>query len=206
MAKVARRFGLGQSTGIVMFPKDQAGLVPDREWKMKNFKGYDRTWYPIETLDVAIGQGALLVTPLQLANVYSAIAQRGILRRPMIVKTVLDSDGRVVKEFQPTVVSNISMSTQSWGILDEGLQSVVSEGTAQGAFIGFPLRVAGKTGTAQNPQGPSHAWFACYAPLEEPEIVVLVMIEHGSSGAAYAAPVARQVLEEYFGISYEESE
>jgi penicillin-binding protein 2 len=155
---------------------------------------------------VAIGQGALLVTPLQLANVYSAIAARGALRQPMIVKSVLDSDGRCVKEFQPTVVSNISISSHSWDILEQGLEGVTSQGTAKGAFTGFPLPVAGKTGTAQNPQGPSHAWFACYAPLEEPERVVVVMIEHGSSGAAYAAPVARQVLEEYFGISYEESE
>ncbi|NLB73860.1 MAG: penicillin-binding protein 2 [Firmicutes bacterium] len=206
LAQTARMFGLGQPTGIILHPKDQAGLVPDREWKMRNFKGYDRTWYPTETLDVAIGQGALLVTPLQLANVYSAIAQRGILRQPMIVKTVLDPDGRAVKEFQPAVVSSIPISSKSWDILEKGLESVVSRGTARGAFIGFPLRVAGKTGTAQNPQGPSHAWFACYAPIEEPEIVVLVMIEHGSGGAAYAAPVARQVLEEYFGISYEEAE
>lgn len=206
LAESARMFGLGQSTGIVMFPKDQAGLVPDREWKKRNFKGYDQTWYPTETLDVAIGQGALLVTPLQLANVYSAIAERGALRRPMIVKAVLDSDGRCVKEFQPAVVSNISISGNSWDILERGLEGVVSGGTAQGAFLGFPLRVAGKTGTAQNPQGPSHAWFACYAPIEDPEIVVLVMIEHGSSGAAYAAPVARQVLEEYFGISCEDPE
>ena len=206
LAKAARMFGLGQSTGIVMFPKDQAGLVPDREWKMRNFKGYDRTWYPMETLDVAIGQGALLVTPLQLANVYSAIATRGALHQPMIVKSVLNADGRCVKEFQPTVVSNISISNRSWDILEQGLEGATSEGTAKGAFTGFPFPAAGKTGTAQNPQGPSHAWFACYAPLEEPEIVVLVMIEHGSSGAAYAAPVARQVLEEYFGISYEESE
>jgi penicillin-binding protein 2 len=206
LAQTARLFGLGQATGIIMSPKDQAGLVPDREWKMSSFKGYDRTWYPTETLDVAIGQGALLVTPLQLANVYSAIAERGVLRQPMIVRAVLDSNGRAVKRLQPAVVRSISISSHSWDILDQGLQGVVSEGTAKGAFIGFPLRVAGKTGTAQNPQGPSHAWFACYAPVEAPEIVVVVMIEHALSGAANAAPVARQVLENYFGIFYEESE
>jgi penicillin-binding protein 2 len=206
LAEAARRFGLGQSTGMTMFPRDQAGLVPDREWKRRSFKGYDQRWYPLETLDVAIGQGALLVTPLQLANVYAAIAERGVLRQPMIAKAVISSDGKTVKEFQPTVINNLSISAKSWDILEEGLEKVVSEGTARGAFSGFPVRVAGKTGTAENPQGPSHAWFACYAPLEDPEIVVLAMIEHGSSGASYAAPVARQVLEEYFGISYEESE
>ena len=206
LAETARMFGLGASTGIVMFPKDQAGLVPDREWKVRNFEGYDRTWYATETLDVAIGQGALLVTPLQLANVYSAIASRGTLRRPTIVKYVLDPDGRPVEVFQSTVVRKIPISERSWEILEEGLVSVTTKGTARGAFEGFPLEVAGKTGTAQNPQGPSHAWFACYAPAKEPEIVVLVMIEHASSGAQHAAPVARQVLEEYFGISYEESE
>jgi len=87
LAETARMFGLGQSTGMIMFPRDQAGLVPDREWKQRNFKGYDQRWYPMETLDVAIGQGAVLVTPLQLANMYSAIAERGTLLRPMIVKS-----------------------------------------------------------------------------------------------------------------------
>ncbi len=206
LAETARMFGLGQSTGMIMFPRDQAGLVPDREWKQRNFKGYDQRWYPMETLDVAIGQGAVLVTPLQLANMYSAIAERGTLLRPMIVKAVIGSGGKVMREFQPMVMNNLSISAESWDILEEGLEKVISHGTAQGAFSGFPLRVAGKTGTAENPQGPSHAWFACYAPIEDPEIVVLTMIEHGASGAAYAAPVARQVLEAYFGISYEEPE
>ncbi len=206
LSNTARRFGLGQSTGMIMFPRDQAGLVPDREWKRKNFKGYDQTWYPLETLDVAIGQGALLVTPLQLANVYSAIAQEGTLYQPMIIKSILTSDGRIIKEFQPSVMKRLEVSTKSWDILREGLEKVVSEGTARGAFKGFPIQVAGKTGTAENPQGPSHAWFACYAPAEEPEIVVLVMIEHGVGGASYAAPVARQVMEAYFGISEEGSQ
>jgi len=206
LAETARMFGLGQSTGITMFPRDQTGLVPDRAWKIRNFKGYDQRWYPLETLDVAIGQGALLVTPLQLANVYAAIAEKGVLRQPMIVKAVLSSDGKTVRDFQPTVMNNLRISAKSWDILEQGLEKVVSEGTARSVFRGFPVRVAGKTGTAENPQGPSHAWFACYAPVEDPEIVVLVMIEHGTSGASYAAPVAKQVLEEYFGISYEESE
>ena len=204
LALAARMFGLGQSTCMTMFPRDQAGLVPDREWKRKNFKGYDQRWYPLETLDVAIGQGALLVTPLQLANVYAAIAQEGTLYRPMIVKSISTSDGKKIKEFQPSVMNRLSISSESWDILHEGLEKVVSEGTARGAFKGFPIQVAGKTGTAENPQGPSHAWFACYAPAKDPEIVVLVMIEHGVGGASYAAPVARQVLEEYFGISDEE--
>lgn len=205
LAEAARVFGLGCSTGMIMFPRDQAGLVPDREWKRRNFKGYDQRWYPLETLDVAIGQGALLVTPLQLASVYAAIAQKGVLHQPMIVKRILTLDGKTVREYQPTVMNRLSISDKSWDILQQGLEKVTSQGTARAAFSDFPVQVAGKTGTAENPQGPSHAWFACYAPCEAPEIVVLVMIEHGSSGAAYAAPVARKVLEEYFGISDEES-
>ena len=206
LAQTSKMFGLGQSTGINLFPKDQIGLVPDRKWKKENFTGYDQTWYLTETLDVAIGQGALLVTPLQLANVYSAIAQRGVLWKPMIVKSIIDPLGETVSEFHPTVLNRIFIPDSTWDILEEGLKGVITSGTAKNAFSGFPLKVAGKTGTAQNPQGPSHAWFACYAPVEKPEIVVLCMIEHGTSGASYAAPVARKVLEEYFEISNEELE
>ncbi|NLS44452.1 MAG: penicillin-binding protein 2 [Firmicutes bacterium] len=206
LASTARMFGFGQPTGITVSPKDQAGLVPDKEWKKRNFKGYDQKWYPTETLDVAIGQGALLVTPLQLAIAYSAIAGKGSLYQPMIVKAVIDSDGNIVEEYKPVIVNHLPISKTSWDILGQGLERVISHGTAKEAFKGFPLKAAGKTGTAENPHGPSHAWFACYAPAENPEIVVLVMIEHGISGATHAAPIARQVLEEYFRISYEGSE
>ncbi|MFZ5925389.1 MAG: penicillin-binding protein 2 [Bacillota bacterium] len=200
LAEFARMFGLGRPTGIMLFPGDSSGLVPDRMWKRLNFKGYNQRWYPDETLDVAIGQGALLVTPLQLANVYAAIATGGTLYEPIVAKAVLAPDGKVIKQFGPRVAAKVDVSRESLGILKQGLAKVVSEGTAALAFNGFPIPAAGKTGTAQNPEGDSHGWFAGFAPLDSPEIVVLVLVEHGTSGALAAAPVARKVMEAYFGI------
>ncbi len=201
LAEFARMFGLGSSTGIALFPPDSPGLVPDRAWKRANFKGYDQRWYPDETLDVSIGQGALLTTPLQLANVYAAIAAGGTLRRPIVARAILDKDGGVIEEFRSEVVRQVNVSAESLDILKAGLAKVVSEGTAAAAFRGFPVPVAGKTGTAQNPEGESHGWFAAFAPVDSPRIVVLVLVEHATSGALAAAPVARKVLEAYFGVS-----
>ncbi len=200
LAAFAREFGLGRSTGIALFPQDPPGLVPDRSWKSLTYKGYDQRWYPDETLDVAIGQGALLTTPLQLANVYAAVAAGGTLYRPTVVRAVLAPDGRVIREFAPEVAARIDVSEDALAVLKRGLARVVSEGTAAAAFAGFPVPAAGKTGTAQNPAGDSHAWFAGFAPVDSPEIVVLVLVEHGTSGALAAAPVARKVMEAYFGI------
>lgn len=203
LAEFSRMFGLGKPTGINLFPTDLAGLVPDREWKRRTFKGYDQRWYPMETLDVAIGQGALLVTPLQLASVYAAIASGGILREPMVVRSVLSPDGRLIREFGPKMARRLPISKRSFEALEQGLAKVVSEGTAQAAFSGFPIPAAGKTGTAQNPAGASHGWFAGYAPLGDPEIVVLVLVEHGTGGSLAAAPVARKVMDAYFGTGDE---
>lgn len=200
LAGFARMFGLGRSTGIMLFPGDSPGLVPDRTWKRLNFKGYNQMWYPDETLDVAIGQGALLVTPLQLANVYAAIAAGGTLYEPTVARAVLAPNGKVIKQFGPRVAAEVHVPSESLGILKQGLAKVISEGTAALAFKGFPIPTAGKTGTAQNPEGDSHGWFAGFAPLDSPEIVVLVLVEHGTGGALAAAPVARKVMEAYFGI------
>lgn len=206
LAMYARMFGLGRPTGIDLFPGDASGLVPDRAWKRLNFKGYDQRWYPTETLDVAIGQGALLVTPLQLANVYATIAAGGMVHVPEVVRRVVSPDGRVMREFPPKVAGSVNVSRESLDILKQGLAKVVSEGTAAAAFTGFPVPTAGKTGTAQNPVGDSHGWFAGFAPLDHPEIVVVVLVEHGTGGSLAAAPVARKVMDAYFGLDREKPE
>ncbi len=200
LAMYARVFGLGRPTGIALFPPDASGLVPDRTWKRLNFKGYDQRWYPTETLDVAIGQGALLVTPIQVANVYATIAAGGAMHEPMVARAVLSPDGKVIREFPPRGVGNVNVSAESLDILKQGLAKVVSEGTGAAAFKGFPVPAGGKTGTAQTPTGDSHGWFAGFAPLDHPEIVVVVLVEHGTGGSLAAAPVARKVMEAYFGI------
>jgi penicillin-binding protein 2 len=206
LAAYARMLGLGQPTGIQLSPGDASGLVPDRAWKKLNFKGYDQIWYPTETLDVAIGQGALLATPLQIASVYATIAAGGVIHVPMVARAVLTPDGEVVSEFRPRVAGVVEVSQESLATLKQGLAKVVSEGTAASAFQGFPVAAAGKTGTAQNPEGDSHGWFAGFAPVENPEIVVVVLVEHGTSGSLAAAPVARRVMEAYFGLDRERPE
>lgn len=194
----ARRFGLGAPTGIQLPPGERVGLVPDREWKRRNFKGSNRKWYPIETLDVAIGQGALSVTPLQLGEVYVAIANGGTFYKPFVVREILSPEGRVLKSFGPEVTGHVNISDSTLAVMKEGLTAVVEKGTAAGSFRGFPIPVAGKTGTAENPPHDSHGWFAAFAPVDKPEIVVLVFVEHGTSGSLAAAPVARKVLDAYF--------
>ncbi|MGE5587452.1 MAG: penicillin-binding protein 2 [Clostridia bacterium] len=206
LAAYARMFGFGRPTGLQLSPGEASGLVPDRAWKRLNFKGYDQIWYPTETLDVAIGQGALLTTPLQIANAYATIAAGGVMHVPMVARAVLTPDGKVIREFEPKVAGTVDISQESLDTLKQGLAKVVSEGTAAGAFQGFPVPAAGKTGTAQNPEGDSHGWFAGFAPLENPEIVVVVLVEHGTGGSLAAAPVARKVMEAYFGLDRKQPE
>lgn len=199
LAKYSRFFGLGRPTGLNLYPTESYGLVPDPEWKAQNKKG---TWYPIETCQFAIGQTYLTVTPLQLAEVYAAIATNGKIYKPRLVTAITDPSGNVVTSFKSQLIADLRMPALAKDIIQQGLQEVVDiGGTASAAFIGFPLKeipVAGKTGTAQKPPYDDNGVFACYAPTDKPEIVVIVLVEQGGSGSAGAAPVGRKVLEAYF--------
>lgn len=203
LAYWARELGLGQPTGLKLTPTERYGTVPDEEWKRKQFTRPDnKIWYPIETLDVAIGQGALEVTPIQLANLYATIANGGTAYRPFVVKEITSRDGRVIKRFRSEVLRRVRLKPQTVAIIKEGLSKVVGEGTAAYAFRGFPLPVAGKTGTAEIAKGVRdvHAWFAAFAPIDDPQIVVVTMVERGGHGGSSAAPVARKVMEAFFGL------
>lgn len=199
LAKFARVFGLGRPTGLNLYPTESLGLVPDEEWKQQNKK---EPWYPVESGQFAIGQNALTVTPLQLAQVYAAIATNGKMYKPCLVSKITSPSGQVVASFKPQLIADLHIPASVKDIIQQGLQEVVDiGGTAAGAFIGFPLKeipVAGKTGTAQRPPYDDNAVFACYAPASKPEIVVIVLIEQGGSGSASAAPVGRKILEAYF--------
>lgn len=204
LAYWARQFGLGQPSGLEFYPGELPGLVPDREWKQKAFsRPSDKIWYEVETMDVAIGQGALQTTPLQLATLYSALANGGLLYQPYLVKAVLDADGRPEQTFTPRVKKRIPLRPGVIETVKEGMAQVVSAGTASGAFRAFPIPVAGKTGTVELGKGikDTHAWFAGFAPVEDPQVVVVVFLERGGGGGASAAPVARRILEAYFGLS-----
>lgn len=203
LADWARKLGLGAPTGLDLYPGEYRGNVPDREWKRRNFKRADsRIWYPIETLDVSIGQGALQVTPLQLASLYATIANGGTVYRPYVVQSILAPEGQPVQTFGPEARHRLDFDPGLLSVVKQGLGDVVAGGTAAGAFVGFPLSVAGKTGSAEVSANSkdTHAWFAAFAPAEHPQIVVVVMMERGGHGGSSAAPVARKMLEAFFGL------
>jgi penicillin-binding protein 2 len=208
----AKRFGLGQRTGIPL-EGEKTGLVPSPEWKRNRF---GEPWYEGETLVVSIGQGALLVTPIQVVTLLSSVANGGILLRPRLVERVEYTDGRVFMDNDSQGRAPVPFSTGTAAILRNALRAVVDaeKGTGRRARLeGVP--VAGKTGTAQvvrlDDQKKSedeiprkerdHAWFACYAPADSPEIVVVVLVEHGGHGGETAAPIAREILAEYFRLT-----
>lgn len=204
LAKYSRYFGFGRPTGINLYPGERLGLVADPDWKMKNTR--EKQWYPLETLHFGIGQGFLTVTPIQLAQLYAAIANNGKVYRPQLVSKITTPSGETVKKYQPKLVADLKAPRQVYSILQQGLAEVVSGGTASWVFQGFPLDkypVAGKTGTVQKPPYDNSGVFSCYAPMDRPEIVVIVLIEQGGSGSGGAAPVARKILESYFDLNKE---
>jgi penicillin-binding protein 2 len=193
MVKYAKKFCLGQFAGVDL-PSEKRGFLPDRLSGKKRaslFQG--------DTANIAIGQGYLDVTALQLAMMISAVANRGVIWQPHVVKKIVDSEsGLVVRETRPTVLSKFELPEDLWDILEKGLVQVVNSGTGKEAFIPG-LKIAGKTGTAQNPHGEDHALFVAYAPVGEPELVLVVFIEHGGKGGPVAAPVAGTILDFEFG-------
>jgi len=202
LSEYARSFGLGQPTGIDL-TGEATGLVPTKKWKRLN---YAEGWATGDTYNVAIGQGFILVTPLQLLNATSAAANGGTLYRPQIVYQVTDADGQVIRPFAPEVLGQIPVSEENLALVCEGLRAAVEWGTGWGANL-EGIEVAGKTGTAEYPgprdeEGhlPTHAWFTAFAPAEEPEIALLVFVAGGGDGAATAVPIAVDILRYYFDM------
>ncbi|MBI4055288.1 MAG: penicillin-binding protein 2 [Elusimicrobia bacterium] len=190
LAAYARRFRLGMRT-YAGFSGEAQGFVPSPGERAAS----GQSWYEGDTLNMAIGQGELLTTPLQMALVVSAIAARGQMFRPRAVDAVRGADGRVLLQTQPELLARVRFSEATWDILQQGMALAVREGTAQGAqWRG--LEVSGKTGTAENPLGKDHAWFLAFVGLPEgpPGLALSVLVEHGGMGAAAAVPVARQVI------------
>ncbi len=213
LAEYARGFGLGVPTGIDL-SNEKAGLVPTSSWKLE---ATGEEWIKGETLSAAIGQSFNLVTPLQLLNAYCAIANGGKLMLPRVVQKVETVEGEVVKQFPPRQIGVLPASPSTLDFLKKALAGVVNapKGTGWAARI-KGVNVAGKTGTAQvisqkdkSKELPfelrDHAWFVAFAPLEEPEIAVVVLIEHGGHGGKAAAPIARKVIQKYFEIKAEEN-
>jgi penicillin-binding protein 2 len=204
IARYARSFGFGATTGIGL-DSEKSGLVPTSEWKQRRF---GEPWMAGETVSVAIGQGYDLVTPIQLAVAYAAIANRGRVLRPRLVLEFEDPRG--VRPQAVEMLSEVPVSQENLALVREGLHQVVDAPGGTGRRAQVPgLAVAGKTGTAQvvrlertaGKKGLAiprpyrdHAWFAAFAPADAAEIVVVVLAEHGGGGGANAAPVAQRVL------------
>jgi len=183
LVHMARRFGLGHHSLLSTVLPETAGEVPDPEWAEKS---YHRSWQLGDTLQVGIGQSWLEVSPLQAARIAAAIANGGYLVQPHLVNMI----GTAVQSAPSAATIGLQHSTITR--IRTGLRAVVGEGTAK--KMDPSLHIAGKTGTAQNPAGLDHAWFAGYAPTEAPKVAIAVLVEHGGHGGATAAPIAESVI------------
>lgn len=194
--KYAKLFGLGRKVRLDL-GGEKAGHMFGPEARKSAGKG----WYEGDTLNQAIGQGELLVTPLQMAVATAALANRGALWRPHYTKKIEYVDGQPEFEVKPEKLGLVGAKPEAWDQVQEAMRLVVSSGTAAQARIPG-LMVAGKTGTAQNPHGDDHAWFIAYAarPGEEPSIALAVLVEHGQHGSSAAVPIARRVILAHFGM------
>ncbi len=197
IARMARSFGLGQTTGFQLSPGEKSGLIPDKEWKKKVYK---QPWYEAETMDMAIGQGFVLVTPMQMASMYMIIANRGVAYQPYLVRRVVSPEGEVLASYGAQESRRVKADSRNWEAIVNGMKAVVQwpNGTAIGSFRTAKYDPAGKTGSAQVTGQPAHAWFASFAPASNPEIVVIVFAEYGEGGASAAAPIARKIMDAYF--------
>ncbi len=214
IARVAQDFGLGRRTGIGI-NTESPGFIPTRSW----YDAHDIAWRGGFALNTAIGQGDTKTTIIQVAMSYAALANGGTLYVPQIVERISAPDGTVLEELEPRVRRRVHVSRENLATLVDGLYGVVNDplGTANAVRIADGVPIAGKTGTAQVYQrarlseedaaraeyrNRAHAWFAGFAPVESPEVAIVVMIEHGGSGGRYAAPIAIQILQEYLGPRY----
>ena len=195
IARYARAFGFGTSTGIDL-PGEKPGFIPaSRRGRRPAFLG--------DTANMAIGQGAVLATPIQVARMMAAVANGGVFFKPRLVQRVLRADGRVLYSDPGRVNGHVELSPMVWAFLRQSLLDVVNEGTGVAAHIPG-IEIAGKTGTAQlvansrADRGQDNAWFAAFAPANDPQYVVVVMIEHGGKGGEVAAPIARAIYDAIF--------
>jgi len=199
IGEIGRRFGLGSALGVDI-PGERSGLLIDSATYEKWFERRGWKWSSGEILNIAIGQGALLVTPLQQAAMAGSIAWGRGLYKPHFLKEVRNSEGEVLRKFVPEKISDGKISDRARELVLKGMDEVVNSphGTGRRAIVPG-VKVGGKTGSAENPHGDkTHAWFAAVAPLEAPEIAVAVVLENAGGGGAQAAPIAQKILNAYF--------
>ena len=211
----AELFGFGELSGIDL-RAESPGLVPTVKWKRVN---YSESWVTGDTYNMAIGQGFVLATPLQVLNATAAVANGGTLYRPQLVSEVVDSDGAIIQAFAPDVIRQVPVSSENLALVRQGMRYAVAGAGGTARALHVPgVAVAGKTGTAEffidrNKDGipdrdrkgnlPTHAWFTAFAPYNDPEIAVIVFVFGGGEGSATAVPVANDILNYYFSRDVE---
>lgn len=221
LAHYAELFGLGTPTGIDL-PGEAAGLVPTPKWKRQRFGADGGVWTTGNTYNMGIGQGDVLVTPLQMLNMVSAIANGGTLYRPQIAQRIVNSNGETLERIEPEMIRELPISPAHLTAVRQGMRQAVTAGTAQPAWTHLPtqMHVAGKTGTAEFCQPNkaetdcmrdedgnllTHAWFVAFAPFEDPEIAVVVFVDGRGigrviEGSQVAAPIAADIIRTYYGL------
>ena len=215
IAKWAKAFGLGEKSGLDL-NMEVTGIVPSTEWKLQT-RG--APWQSGDTINVSIGQGYNLMTPLQIATMMAAMGNGGQVYRPYLLKKIVDSDGKIIAEEKPLLRKQITYKTDNWNLVKLGLEDVVMSPTGTGKRSRVPgFMIAGKTGTAQTAalkrgkdqeelhfQQRDHAWFAAYAPADNPEIAVVALSEFdGGGGGSQAAPIVQKILEAYLRKAHPE--
>lgn len=199
MKKYLEKFGFGQKTGIEIIGEEK-GLIPDPDWK-EEFK--NEPWYLGDNYHLAIGQGDFLITPLQIVNAINAIANNGKLYKPHFISKIVDKDGSTIKDFEPEIIiDKLVESEYNLQVVREGMkQAVYSNSGSARQLQDLPVNSAGKTGTAQfdaSDLKKTHSWFVGFAPFDDPELSIVVLIENGGDGFDAAEPVAKEIMKYYF--------
>jgi penicillin-binding protein 2 len=199
LARYARVLGYGEISGIDL-PAEAPGRVPTAEWKLTSV---GEQWLPGDTYNMAIGQGYVLATPLQITNLTSALANGGTFYRPHVVRAVLDAEGRTLREIPPQATARVALRAETLSAIREGMIGVMDTPQTRAHKLANVV-VAGKTGTAEFPGpkdekgiGPTHGWFTAFAPADAPRISLTVFVERGG-GPTDAVPLAMEILREYF--------
>ncbi len=197
----AEKFGFGKKTEIDL-PGELFGVIPDNDWKVKNM---GEIWYPGDTLHMSIGQGFVLTTPIQINNMMASVANEGNLYKPRLIQKITSPEGETIKEFSSEKKNIEGLTKEELEVIKKGLEEVAINGGTAWPLFPFPIKTAGKTGTAEfgtPEQGAigkynTHAWYSGFAPADNPQIAVTVLVEGGGEGSSVAAPVVKEIFRWY---------
>jgi penicillin-binding protein 2 len=202
ISQYARRLGLGNSLGVDLI-SEMEGIVPDPDWKRENVRDI---WYDGDTLNLAIGQGYLLVTPLQLNALTNLIVNDGVLMEPFLVSEIRSAkSGKTIYEKTPTILIDSGIERKHYEFIREAMRSVVTDGTARWGGAVLSTEMAGKTSSAETSGTQTHSWFTAFAPYNpgtaDEVISITAIIERGGAGSETAAPIVAEIVEAIYGRS-----